>query len=183
MADITGSSGYERMTGNQIAKVYQTNRDAYLNTEVLVKEVQSGIDGYLLSNWGHGLKWFSFLLLFVVFSFFNICCFFCFFSGGMGVGFVSNLFLIWLGLWFTYTLKLNLYQYSNIDHWLKRWLFKNGEFEYPVSNLFDHTVLKWPILNKITTSTTIMAISRNRTFDAKLNITTIQYNTIAHLWI
>ncbi|XP_041373900.1 xylulose kinase-like isoform X2 [Gigantopelta aegis] len=33
LTDITGSCGYERMTGNQIAKIYQTNREAYLNTE------------------------------------------------------------------------------------------------------------------------------------------------------
>ncbi|XP_046574443.1 xylulose kinase-like isoform X1 [Haliotis rubra] len=33
LTDITGSRGYERLTGNQIAKQYQTQRAAYENTE------------------------------------------------------------------------------------------------------------------------------------------------------
>lgn len=33
LADITGSRGFERFTGNQIAKIWQTRRDAYANTE------------------------------------------------------------------------------------------------------------------------------------------------------
>jgi len=33
VADITGSRAYERFTGNQIAKIYQTNRAGYNNTE------------------------------------------------------------------------------------------------------------------------------------------------------
>ena len=34
VADITGSRAYERFTGNQIAKIYETRQDAYDNTEV-----------------------------------------------------------------------------------------------------------------------------------------------------
>ena len=34
LADATGSSAYERFTGNQIAKVYATNPSAYEQTEV-----------------------------------------------------------------------------------------------------------------------------------------------------
>lgn len=33
VAEITGSRAYERFTGNQIAKVYQANSDAYDNCE------------------------------------------------------------------------------------------------------------------------------------------------------
>ncbi|KAH8038642.1 hypothetical protein HPB51_002786 [Rhipicephalus microplus] len=33
LADITGSRAFERFTGNQIAKIWQTKRDAYANTE------------------------------------------------------------------------------------------------------------------------------------------------------
>ncbi|KAI8984634.1 hypothetical protein BDF20DRAFT_834126 [Mycotypha africana] len=32
LADLTGSKAYERFTGNQIAKIYHTNEDAYENT-------------------------------------------------------------------------------------------------------------------------------------------------------
>ena len=34
LASITGMRAFERMTGNQIAKIYETNRDAYARTEV-----------------------------------------------------------------------------------------------------------------------------------------------------
>ena len=34
VADMTGSRAYERFTGNQIAKIYQTQPDVYGNTEV-----------------------------------------------------------------------------------------------------------------------------------------------------
>ena len=34
LADLTGSRAYERFTGNQIAKIHQTQPDAYNNTEV-----------------------------------------------------------------------------------------------------------------------------------------------------
>lgn len=34
VADITGSSAYERFTRNQIAKIYQTKPEAYNKTEV-----------------------------------------------------------------------------------------------------------------------------------------------------
>lgn len=34
LADITGSRAYERLTGNQIAKIYQQHPEAYDNTEV-----------------------------------------------------------------------------------------------------------------------------------------------------
>jgi xylulokinase len=33
LAEITGSRAYERFTGSQIAKVYQTKKAAYNNTE------------------------------------------------------------------------------------------------------------------------------------------------------
>ena len=33
LSDITGSRAYERFTGNQIAKIYQTKRDAYNSCE------------------------------------------------------------------------------------------------------------------------------------------------------
>ncbi|XP_072020796.1 xylulose kinase-like [Amphiura filiformis] len=33
LADITGSRGYERFTGNQIAKIYEKNQDAYNSSE------------------------------------------------------------------------------------------------------------------------------------------------------
>ena len=32
---ITGSRGFERFTGTQIMKIYQSQRDAYENTEVM----------------------------------------------------------------------------------------------------------------------------------------------------
>lgn len=34
LTDITGSSAYERFTGNQIAKIHETMLDAYNKTEV-----------------------------------------------------------------------------------------------------------------------------------------------------
>ena len=37
LADITGSKAYERFTGSQIAKIYQTKNLVYNNTEVSLK--------------------------------------------------------------------------------------------------------------------------------------------------
>lgn len=34
LAKITGSRAYERFTGNQIAKIFETRPEAYNNTEV-----------------------------------------------------------------------------------------------------------------------------------------------------
>ena len=36
MADLTGSRAYERFTGNQILKVYQTQQQQYKDTEVML---------------------------------------------------------------------------------------------------------------------------------------------------
>ena len=44
LADITGSRAYERFTGNQIAKIYQQQPDAYNNTEVKALEFPDGLE-------------------------------------------------------------------------------------------------------------------------------------------
>jgi xylulokinase len=41
LAEITGSRAYERFTGSQIAKVYQTKKAVYSNTEVSHMSVES----------------------------------------------------------------------------------------------------------------------------------------------
>jgi hypothetical protein len=48
LAEITGSRAYERFTGSQIAKIYQTKKTVYNNTEVSLTTVCGMCEFYLL---------------------------------------------------------------------------------------------------------------------------------------